>query len=336
MRPALIANLLIALTASPAATAADAAAPSMETTLEYHLAAAARPGDALSDHLLARLMQMHLQDARAPALPPALRARLASEHRRLAAQADSAMMDDPALLSINLGCHGRAPEPDRCDARRARLAQLAGDNAFYAMTLMSAAFSRGDDAGFVQAAATGADADRYDAVFRQAFAALSRRFAAIPDTDVPAMPRVVEGLPIEGVTAMALAAAVAMPAYQAFGEPCRQSEGALAAQCVAIAHRMVASEDATLDVQIGISILEAIGDDRDRALAAERKRELLWLNTQVASRFESAKDLSSLAADRRYFDVMAARGELPAMRAWLADRGVPVQPPADWSPGTAP
>ena len=336
MRPALIASLIVVLTTGPIATTVDAAAMSTETTVEYHLAAAAQPGDALSDYLLARTLQLHLHDARAHALPPALRARLESEHRRLTAQADAAMMDDPALLSVNLSCHGRAPETDRCDARRVRLAQLAGGNAYYAMTLMSAAFSRGDDAGFVQAAAMGADADRYEAVVRPVFAGLSRRFSAIPDAEVPAMPRVVEGLPTDAVTAMALAAAVAMPAYQAFGEPCRQAEGTLREQCAAIARRMVASEDAMLDVQIGISILEAIGDDRDRALARVRKHEVLWLQMQHTSRFEAAKDATSLADARRYFDVMAEHGELPAMRQWLADRGVPAQPPAGWTPGAAP
>jgi hypothetical protein len=330
--PVLIAaNLLAAVMSAQAAS--DAPVPAVDTAwTEYHLAAAAQPGDPLSDFVLANGLSIQLMrapDAAAP-LPESLRQHMAAERDRLMARADAALMDDAAQLALRLSCGENAPEREHCDARRQRLAELDPDDAHTAMALMSAAWSRKDDAGFLAAAALGARANNYTPVTTQVFASLKRRFEAIPDVAVPGIPRQQDGLPVAGVAAMAQTAAVAMPAYQHFSRPCRESEGELRVHCAAIARRLLDSDVAALDALIGAGVLQAIGGEDDRLAAAKRKRQVDWLVQQLIAS-ESAPQPQSLAERERYFATYAERGELPAIRELLRARGIPVEPPEDWA-----
>ena len=331
----LAANLLAAALTSQPATAPgseDRAAAQDYPWLEYQLAAAAQPGDALSDLVLADAFgKIPLAADSEPPLPAALRARVESERQRLLAQAEQGLMDDPVRLTLRLSCHENAPEREHCDARRARLAELDPDNAYTAMALMSAAFAARDDARFVAAAAMGARASRFEPVLYRVFASLDRRFAAIPRAAVPGMARDVEGVPTDRASAMAMAAAMAIPDYQGFSPPCRESEGELRAHCIAIARRMAESEFTQVDVLIGVGVLEALGSEQDRTFAAARKRELHWLQRQYYDLQTPGADATQRAAAERYFDTLAERGELPAMRQLLRDRGVALTPPPDWS-----
>lgn len=334
------ANLLATALSTQAATApvaeGHATAPD-HSWLEYQLAAAAQPGDALSDLVLADAFgRIHLAANPEPPLPAALRARLESERQRLLAQGEQGLMDDPVRLTLRLSCHENAPEREHCDARRARLAELDPDNAYTAMALMSAAFAAQDDAGFVAAAAMGARASRFEPVLYRVFASLDRRFAAVPDVAVPGLARDLEGVPLDRMSAMAMAAALAMPAYQWFSQPCREAEGELRGHCVAIARRMAESEVTQIDVLIGAAILEAVGSEQDRQFAAARKREVHWLQRQQYQLHKPEAGNSQLAASERYFDTLAEGGELPAMRQLLRDHGVATIPPADWVPNWQP
>lgn len=333
------ANLLAAAMATQAAVTPDATEKTPvpdHSWLEYQLAAAAQPGDAISDYVLAEGFRKQLLegDDAAP-LPAALRARLETERRRLMVQPDRVLMDDPVLLSMRLSCGEHEPEHDQCDLRRARLAEIDPENAYAAMVLMSVAFSRKDDAGFVRAASLGAGATRYEPIYHRVFASLDRRFGAIPDVAVPAMPRRHDNWPVDRSSALAVASALFLPAFQGFSQPCRHAEGELRADCVAIARRMLNNEAVQIDVLIGASVLEAVGNDDDRRIAEARKREVHWLQTQQY-RLYTPEKAGSLAETNRYFDALVEGGELPAMRQVLRDHGVVLQPPADWTSKSLP
>ncbi len=337
--PALIAaNLLVglAMAAQGSAQAATNENAPIDGTpwVEYHLAAVAQSGDALSDYLLANGLSMQLSpmsDA-AVTIPGPLRQHMTAERDRLMARADAGLMDDPVQLGMRLSCHENAPERDQCDARRQRLAELAPDNAYTALVLMSAAWSKKDDAGFIEAAALGARASRYEPVLPRVFASLNRRFEAIPDVAVPGMPRRQEGLPVAGITAMSLTAAVALPAYQGFSQPCRNAEGELRAHCLAIVRRMLESEASALDVHIAIGVLQAIGEPADQPRVEARRRELGWIQERTVT-LMSDTHTSDIAGVDEYFRLYGEQGELPAMRLVLKVNGIAVMPPADWTSG---
>lgn len=336
--PALMAaNLLsLAMAAQGSAQAATNENAPVDATpwVEYQLAAIAQPGDALSDYVLANGLSMqlsHVPDA-VVTIPGPLRQHMTAERDRLMARADAALMDDPVQLSMRLSCHENAPEREHCDARRQRLAELDPDNAYTALALMSAAWSQKDDAGFFEAAALGASASRYEPVLPAVFASLRRRFEAIPDVAVPGMPRQPEGMPVEGVTAMSMTAAVALPAYQRFSAPCRNSEGELRVHCRAIARRMLESEGSALDVYIGASVLQAVGEPAEQARAEERRREVDWLQQHAVTLMSDTETSAILDMDE-YFRLYGEQGELPAVRHALKANGIAVMPPADWTSG---
>lgn len=334
--PAMIAANLLAVVMS-AQAASDAPVAAVDTTwTEYHLAAVAQPGDPLSDFVLAKGLSIQLTrapDAEAP-LPESLRQHIAAEHDRLMARADAALMDDPALLGMRLSCHENAPGREHCDARRQRLAELDPHNAYTAMALMSAAWSRKDDAGFFEAAALGAKADHYRPVLPTVLASLKRRFEAIPDVAVPGLQRHQDRLPMAGMTAMALTAAVALPVYQGFSEPCRSAEGELRSHCLAIARRMLEHDAVAIDVMIAASVLQAVGDEADREAASARVRKINWLVHQAAA-LETSADPPDLVERERFFESFASRGEIPAMRELLRARGITLEPPKGWTGSAA-
>ena len=92
---------------------------------------------------------------------------------------------------------------------------------------------------------------------------------------------------------------------------------------------MAESEFTQIDVLIGVGVLEALGSEQDRAFAAARKREVHWLQRQYYDLQTPGDDTTQRAAAERYFDTLAERGELPAMRQLLRDRGLAPTPPAD-------
>lgn len=302
-------------------------------SLEYHLAAAAQPGTPASDWLLARGFEVLLTwpaEAGAPELSPELTRRLVAEHDRLMANADRALMDDPVQLSLRLyGCMEEKLEEAACRARRTRLAELDGDNAATAVALMGAAWIAQDSAGFVEAAARGAKARRHQPAFLSAFGQLRERFAAVPDVAVPGVPLRIEGMKRADVEAMSLSAAWALPAYQNFGQPCRDAESELLTHCLAIARQMVRSGGTAIDVAIGASLLSSHGSVPDQAEASNRRREAYWLATQVSELFAGAPGTQALGQDDFYDDYFR-NGELPAQRALLRTNQRPVLPPEDW------
>lgn len=307
--------------------------PEKIASVEYYLAAAAQPGTPASDWMLAHTVGMFLSypdETETTGLPPELKLRLAAERDRMLASANRALMDDPVQLSMRLNeCAKGTPEESECRVRRVRLAELDGDNAATAVTLMGAAWLAQDSAGFLEAAARGAKASRYEPAFLLAFGQLRERFSAVPDAAVPGVPLRSDGMDRADMVAMNLAGAWALPGYQHFGQPCREAEGELLGHCLAIARQMVRSGRTTIDVMIGASLLTSDGSVQDQAEASDWRREADWLNTRSAELMWGTPEraLPDLSA---FFDVFAADGELAAQRALLRANGRPVLPPEDW------
>jgi hypothetical protein len=332
MRPWISAGLLMLVLCG----SARAEEPAQDATEQwaYPLAAAAQPGTPASDWLLARTFEMSLEwpaEVGAPELPEELTLRLAAERDRLMASADRALMDDPVQLSMRIfRCTEEKLDESACRARRARLAELDGDNAATALALMGASWLARDNAGFLEAAARGAKASRHEPAFLSAFGQLRERFDAVPDVAAPGTPWRSEGMDRADIAAISFAAAWALPAYQLFGQPCREAEGELLGHCLAIARQMVHSGRTTIDVMIGASLLTSHGSVQDQAEASDRRREADWLLARSAELMSgtSERALPDLSA---FFDVFAADGELAAQRALLRAHGRPVLPPEDWA-----
>ena len=161
---------------------------------------------------------------------------------------------------------------------------------------------------------------------------LNARFDAIPSVAVPGMPEKLEGIPRSSATAMAMTAAYTMPAFQWFVTPCRESADSLRQHCRAIARRMQDNEGSAIDAYIGLSVLQIIGEPEERARAAERRRELDWIQKQSAA-LMSDKASTAIAGLADYFRLFGEQGELPAMRHVLKANGVPVMPPDGWTTG---
>jgi hypothetical protein len=331
MRPWISAGLLIFWLGS-SARAAELTQDATEQWA-YPLAAAAQPGTPASDWLLARTFEMQLEwpaEAGAPKLPADFTLRLAAERDRLTGSADRALMDDPVQLSMRIfRCTEEKLDESACRARRTRLAELDGDNAATAVALMGAAWLARDNAGFLEAAARGAKASRHEPAFLSAFGQLRERYAAVPDVAAPGTPLRSEGVDRADAAAISSAAAWALPAYQLFGQPCREAEGELLGHCLAIARQMVRSGRTTIDVMIGASLLTSHGSVEDQAEASDRRREADWLLARSAELMSGTTEhaLPGLSA---FFDVFVTDGELAAQRALLRANGGPVLPPEDW------
>ena len=323
--------LLIGFAGLVRAEGVQISAAEAQADIEYRLAAAAEAGDPVSDWALAHGFDLWLQFAERGAgapIDPALLERVVEERDRLTARADAVLMDDPVMLKMRLPCYGEDRDEALCETRRARLAEIDGDNAATAMVLMTTAWSVGDNAGFAAAAASGAKATRYDSDYLTVYGSMRRRFGAIPDTAVPGMPLVVEGADRASSHAMGMYAGLALPPFQHFVQPCRESEGKLLEDCLAIARRMLADSSTLIEGAIGAALLAAVGTDADKRLVAEHRRESAWLQVQASTLFSAAQTTG--ASMQVYFDTFEREGEKAAFGALLQAHGLPRTPPQDW------
>lgn len=283
------------------------------------LAASERPGDPYGDVLLAKMLRLAAipvppgwQGASAPkAIPDAT---LVAAADRLVAGAKAHAADDwrvPATLMIGL------PPGPEADELAARLLAAAPDNAFAHVVLMGNAWHAESPEQFVEHAHHAGAATRYESLFRSAPAAFQRRLGAA------ATPETLRW-------AFATAGATALPGYQHFSTPCREAEGALAADCLHVATLMMRDGDSWIDAAIGTSVVEALGDAALRAEAATTKREREWqMDAWRVLAPELEKDPEEIA---RFADDLAEHGEIAAARRRLVAEGIPLTPPAGWQP----
>jgi hypothetical protein len=329
--------LLAGLSASPA-PAQMPTAREREDYLAYVVAAAKAEGDLVSDAAMVGLLDFQLESADSPAVRPqdvsaseqALRAEATVLRAQLSARVQAALMDNAELLSRDRLCHDQGAPAEECARRRSRLAELAGDNAYYHLVLMARAWQSGDSAGFLAHARAGAAADRYRSPYMDYYAGLHARFRQVPDQVGPTLAPKEDGVPRAATMAMALSAAYALPPYQGFSAPCREAEGELREECLDIALLQLASAQTPIEVSLATGVIEALGDDPVRELAQAKRQEAFW-------RIEQVGELHRLAAQGKrpvgydaYFDDYGTQGELEAARLLLVANGVAPAPPQGW------
>ena len=293
------------------------------------LAAANAPGDLLSDAYLVEMLDLTLQqDSQRDHLDPALRKEVIATRDRLKQRVANDLDDEPAILATLGNCFGRYKEGTDCPERMDRLAEAGHDNGYYHFVLLSEAARNNDAAGFSRHAQSMVDAEVFRPVFLEVFSSLYQRYRQVPVSlwSQDMAPYGPEASP--GISAMAQAAAVALPNYQSLYRFCEASADQSREDCVVVARKLTNESTVLLEQFIGTGLLEKVGDASDQALAQELRREGEWLQKSLAA-MEDEMDDGQIG---EYFDIFARDGEFAAMRFASKTMGRPVEPPADWQP----
>jgi len=327
-------RLLFFLAASFATFSANAQQLNAQDQLTwdaYRVAVAEAPGNLHSDLLVAKsmrfLLNTPLQDS-ASEETLALRARAEVITAELEARVDQARDGDPFLLAADLGCWPDVRSTE-CEERRAKLEAFAPDNAYLGMVLMTYAWMAQDAEGYQRAARLAAAAERYDSHPAHAFGALRERYRGVPYPSLAGDTERSRQL-VPEVMAMSVYAAVAMPPLTHFVQPCRESEGELRAQCLAIALKMMSQSQNLIEIYIGQSVVEALGTPEDIEDAKMIRRDVDWLLTHTVP-LSAATEHADVAGTEEYFEAYAADGELAAMRVLLQAHNIPIHPPEGWT-----
>jgi hypothetical protein len=308
-----------------------------EGYLEYVVAAAREPGDRVSDAAMLRLLV--LQDDLGKGVDPAdmsakersLRAEAAVLRVRLAAGLGEAEWDQPELLARGLGCSDVGATPDVCALRSERLGEIAGDNAYYHLVLAAQAWRDGDSPAYLAHMQAAAAADHYRSPYVDYYAGLHARFKQVPDDVAPGFAMEDDGVPRAASMAMALSAAYAMPNYQGFVTPCREAQGELKTQCLAIAQKQLRYSQTPIETSLAASVVEALGDDGERAQARRQRNEAFWLIEEVARVHQAATAGTPPIGYEAYFEDYGTHGELEAARRLLVANQRPTTPPDGWT-----
>lgn len=309
-----------------------------EDYLAYVVAAAKVEGNLTSDAAVLDLLLIQEHIAASPENRTAyvsvtelgLRAEADVLRAQLSERVQAAMMDSVELLAHDKRCYRSDAPAEFCERRNGRLAELAGDNAYYHLVLMTNAWKTGDAAAFLRHAKAGAAAGHYRSPYMDYYAGLHARFRQVPDHVAPSMTSEGEGVPRAALMAMSFSAAYAMPPFQGFSAPCREAEGELREQCLDIALMQLASAQTPIEVSIAAGVVEALGDEQARQLAGERRREASWRSEKAGEIFRKVIDGQPVAGNDAYFDDYGTKGELEAARLLIVANGVAPSPPPEW------
>lgn len=264
-------------------------------------------------------------------------------------EADAAMAtalrlgEDDALVqwvAVN-GCANTAAACDR-DRALARLQRLQPDNAAVWLAGLKRAVERKDDPATQEAwLQRAAAADHY----RTSYSELGRLMYAVVQEMLPlrapacaqaafaAQSQVPDTSDrLAGVVAMKIAVAYSLPPVEPIAEMCREPSPSRRKTCIAVLAQLAdGSEmvDRTIGLHLGMPL---VADTPDSAVWRERLRQLNWLRQHYG-----VQDGQPEPADwsRRLIE----QGEIPAMQAWLVERGLRPTPPPGWQledPGSAP
>lgn len=329
----LLAIWLLTLLAGPAAAnderSLEQVVRGQEAVTRYYLAAAEAEGDVLSDAYLLKLLALTSGDPEIKALlDPALMVRVDLVRAQLAARVQAARNTDAVLLSSELRCQPSVRLQAACGEDLARLAELAGDNGYHHFVLMGHAWAREDAEGFLRHARLAAQAPDFRHDIEVVFRSVHQRLRQAPDDLMPRPEGEDDTVPAAGLVAMGIAAAFALPAYQNYVQPCRESEGELRAHCLAIADRLLEESAIGIDIFIAHAIYEALGET-ERQSAAQVLRDRLRWQQQAMAPMEERFDRRQWQA---YFDAYAEGGEKAAFAYAAEALGVPLDPPPGWSP----
>lgn len=331
MKHAIVLLLATAL-AAPAALAGDRSAEQIfrdrEAVTRYYLAAAEAEGDALSDAYMLKLLALSSGDPAArAAFDPALVARLDVVSAQLAARVQNARTSDPVLLVSQLRCHPAARMEASCQEDLTRLAELAGDNAYHHFLVMGHAWAREDAETFLRHARLAAEAPGFQADLDVVYRSVYERLKQVPESLMPRAEGDEAKAPAAGMVAMSIAAAFALPSYQNYVQPCRESEGELREHCLAIAERLHEESTVSMDIMIASAIYEVLGEPAQQARAEAMVDRLNW-QAQNMGAMEDRFDRHQWQA---YFDAYAEGGEFAAYAYAANAMGYPIDPPPGWS-----
>ena len=237
----------------------------------------------------------------------------------------------------------RAAAGSGCDPQAAlvRLQRLEPDNAAVWIFALEAAVANADEASIDRLLARAAAASRYGIPFAGIGLLVTR---TLLEVDSPPMtPPVAQAVGLDfglgraasaqdvaGVGAMAIAAAVALPAYQPLQGLCIGQDGKppLARRspaCIAIYTHM--AQDGLLTSQ-SIALTNLVRLTADSVAGTqwrERLRQMHWIRGQGAKAM-------GVGIPEGYLQSVWRLGELPAIEAMLRAAGVPTTPPPGWLP----
>lgn len=138
------------------------------------------------------------------------------------------------------------------------------------------------------------------------------------------------------VAAMGMFAAVVVPSQRVLVEACRanavRATPTRAADCRHVAGVLADHSDSTLDRMVGLSILgELAASPAERAALDARRREMDWQMMQWG-RLAQQQERDGAGQFVRLLRDASVQSEWQLAERVLAEAGVPLQPPAGWTP----
>ena len=244
--------------------------------------------------------------------------------------------DDPLVqwIAASGGCAGIG---EACDPEPAvaRLQRLEPDNTAVWLISLDRAVQRGDDLAAQEALLLrAARADHYNSHFGEFGSVVYAALDELPPPVVAAcaqkayasmlaVPSTHDGL--IGASAMNIAAGHAIPSITPLVELCRQPPPSWRQACVDVFARMASSSE-MIDQVMGLHLgTPLVADTSEAVVWRERLRRLSWLRQHFPGQRGQPMPPDWFA---RVFEL----GEMPAVEAWLVERGQRATPPPGWLP----
>lgn len=244
-------------------------------------------------------------------------------------------MDDAVLLRYTLNNDGSlAHDPDKANAMRERLAQLDPGNANNVLAELNLPPLDAADPEVAARIKRAAAADHYAADFG---AIVQAGEHVLAQAEWP--PALVDlahqqsGTSPAMVMAVAIAAAIAAPQFQRLVDAC---DGARfpdrRADCWKLGQRILADASTMVDQQVAAEVLRVAASEAQQDDAKAVQRRVHWQSAQAGLLLGGNPDAAAGPERVRYGRSVLARGELSALQELFASKGVPLDPPADWTP----
>ena len=233
--------------------------------------------------------------------------------------------DDWRLLALLSDPHPTDP-PLPAEAVRGRLLELAGDNAYVHMLLLGRFAHCCRNAAVPAAIVATAQATRYESPATAVRLSLEDRFRRVPASHFSRLLPEAVFQDMVGQAVFFVSADADGSATGHFHWVCDGATGEMLAACRHLA--MLAIRDAEWDHELtsAITLIEQIGTEPQREVAAARWVELRWQAWNVRELMDA--DLA-LTDDPAYRNVLY--GDSKATRALLRANQIPLSPPPGWT-----
>ena len=284
------------------------------------------------------------------------RSQLAAASLSLAAR-DGLVQDDAAFAALLVRAGELAPDDSliawlerlACPASQpacrperalARLQRLDPDNAATWLAALADAVAGGDQAMIDRTLDRAGQAGHFDSYWGEtghffdatlATVSLPPRTAAVLDAQRVGNGAAPTDAELRSVHAIAMASAIATPAFAALLRSCRGHDAGVAAarrsSCLSVA-TLLAHSDTLIGRRIGLGLAVRLTADQPTGTAwREHLRRLLWLEQQTLG--------MGSPMPPRYAQSLWHVGEIAALQAWMTSIGRPLIPPTGWLPGNA-